>query len=66
MSKVEKVVQKNEGQFVGGKRTWIDIYFVAILDYREWRGERRSSGKISKTEASEGARFGTASHRSVG
>jgi len=32
MSKFEEVVTKNDGHFVGGKLTWADIYFVAILD----------------------------------
>jgi len=51
MSKFEEVVQKNDGHFVGGKLTWADIYFVAVLDYLSGMAKEDLVEKCPKLKA---------------
>nr|CAD7197724.1 unnamed protein product [Timema douglasi] len=32
LSKFDEIIKNNEGYFVGGKLTWVDIYFVGIIE----------------------------------
>ncbi|GFG30356.1 hypothetical protein Cfor_10067 [Coptotermes formosanus] len=51
MSKLEEVVEKNNGYFVGGKLTWADIYFVGILDYLSGMAKEDLVKKFPKLKA---------------
>jgi len=48
---LKKLFKKNGGQFVGGKLTWADIYFVAILDYLSGMAKEGLVGKYPKLKA---------------
>jgi len=51
MSKFEEVVTKNDGHLVGGKLTWADIYFIAMLDYMSVMAKEDLVEKYPKLKA---------------
>jgi len=51
MSKFEEVVTKNDGHLVGGKLTWADFFYAAIVDYLSAMAKEDLVDKYPKLKA---------------